>query len=103
MTRTIFRQMARGLYIPLLLLLAVPLMGASLHEAEDTIADARAAVSAAESSVTRYGRYEFYQAQAALTTAQAEYDAMDYQSAERFARKASALAQKSTTMQSFTD
>ena len=103
MTPTILKRKARVLLIPLLLVLAVPLTGMSLHEAENTIDDARAAVSAAEPSVTRYGRYQFYKARAALTAAQAEFDAMDYEKAECYARKAMKLAQKSTTMQSFTD
>ncbi len=103
MTRSTCRRKARGLLLPLILVLAVPLMGMSLHESEDTISDAKAAVSAAEPNVTRYGRYQFYKARAALTAAQAEYDALDYQAAESFARKAMELARKSTTMHSFTD
>jgi hypothetical protein len=96
-------SLPRLLLLPLAVLLALPLMGMSLHEAEDTISDARAAVDAAQLNVTRYGHYEFYKAQAALSAAQAEYDAMDYQAAECFARKAKKLAEKSTTKQSFTD
>lgn len=103
MTPSILRHKARGLLIPLILVLAVPLMGMSMHEAENTIDDAKAAVSAAEPNVTRYGRYQFYKARAAFTAAQAEFDAMDYENAECYARKAMKLAQKSTAMQSFTD
>jgi len=103
MTPTILRHKARGLLIPLILVLAVPLMGMSMHEAENTIDDAKATVAAAEPNVTRWGRYQFYEARAAVTAAQAEFDAMDYDNAECYARKAMKLAQKSTTMQSFTD
>jgi hypothetical protein len=85
------------------MLLALPLMGMTLHEAEDTISDARAAIDAAQLNVSRYGHFEFHKAQAALSAAQAEFDAMDYQAAESFAREAKSLAEKSTMMQSFTD
>jgi len=97
------RRWAAFLRLPLLLILAFPLMGATIYEVEDTIDDASAAVAAAEPNVTRYGRYQFYKAKAALTAAQASYDEMDFGDAACFARKAKKLAEKSTTMQSFTD
>ncbi len=97
------RGRAALIRLPLILIFALPLMGAGIYEVQDTIDEAAAAIAAAESGVTRYGRYQFYKAQAALTAAQAEYDEMDYGNAACFARKAKKLAEKSTTMQSFTD
>ena len=94
---------SRVLLLPVVAVLAVMLTGMSMYEVEDTISDAQAAVDAAQPNVTRYGTYQFHKAQGALTAAQSEYDAMDYKSAEAFALKAKALAEKSTRMQSFTD
>lgn len=97
------RRWTALLRLSLILVLALPVMGMAHYQVEDTIDEAAAAVAAAEPNVTRYGRYQFYKARAALTAAQAEYDEMDFGNAACFARKAMKLAEKSTTMQSFTD
>jgi hypothetical protein len=91
----------RTLILPGLLALAPFLMGMGLHETKDAITDARSAAVAAQPNVTRYGMYEYAMASALITAAQAEYDEMDYATAECFAKKAARLAAEATTKQSF--
>ena len=91
----------RALLLPALLVFFPVLTGLKIHSTQDVLDEAKAAVAAAEPKVTRYGVYQFNKAKALLAAAQEEYDEMDYQGAECFAKKAMKLAEKATTMQAF--
>jgi hypothetical protein len=91
----------RTLWLPVLVTDFPFLTGMKLHQTKDVVDNAKAAVAAAQSKVTRYGVYEYSLAKAAVEIAQTEYDEMDYIGAERFAKKAMKLAEKATTKQAF--
>ena len=95
------QRILRGLLLTVVMAFAPVLTGLKLHNTQDVLDDAKAAVAAAEPKVTRYGVYEFSMAKASLTAAQGEYDEMDFASAECFARKAMKLADEATTKQAF--
>jgi len=91
----------RGLLLPAVVAFVPLLTGLKIHDTQDVLDDAKAAVTAAEPRVTRYGVYEFSMAKASLGAAQSEYDEMDFTGAECFARKAMKLAEEATTKQAF--
>lgn len=93
--------LARVLWLPALVAVFPLLTGMKIHQTKDVVADAKAAVAAAQSKVTRYGVYQYSMAKAAADIAQTEYDEMDYIGAECFAKKAMKLAEEATTKQAF--
>jgi len=91
----------RGLLLPAVVAFFPLLTGLKIHDTQDVLDDAKAAVASAEPKATRYGVYEMSMAKAALGAAQTEYDEMDYKGAECFAKKAKKLAEEATTKQAF--
>ena len=95
------KLLMRGVLLPAVVVFFPMLTGFKLHDTQDVLDDAKAAVAAAEPKTTRYGVYEMSMAKAALEAAQTEYDEMDYKGAECFAKKAMKMAEEATTKQAF--